>query len=589
MTEEKNLPERIFQGIAAAPGIALGRVFILSQREIEVSAYHIESNCIASEIERFEQAILKARTQINYLRSQVAEKLGENEAKIFDAHLLVLEDKAFIEETIEELEDTHLNIEYCVQTISNRYIEAFRQLDDEYVKERALDIRDVAKRILQNLLGVSGSNRIPLTGKRVIVAKELTPSETANLGTSNIAALLNSAGSRTSHAVIMTRSLQAPAVIRLYDIARKLKNDDYVLVDGYGGKVILNPTQETIDRYIQIEKEHQTLQKVFKSTVPFPAQTRDGVPIQLMCNVNSFKDIENALECDHGIGLLRTEAFFMNHDRFPSEEEQFEVYFSITEKLKDREVIIRTFDFGGDKPLATLHLQEKEKNPFMGLRAIRFCLKYKEIFKDQLKAILRANCYGTVKILYPMISSVNELIQANELLLEAKKELTDRGISCSPGIEVGTMIETPSAAYTTDLLSAHCSFFSIGTNDLVQYMLAVDRINEHTAHLYEPTHPAVLRMLKKVIKVAEEKKIKLCICGEMGGDPLYVPLLVGMGMRSLSVTPKAIPEIKYLIRSMSFLDAVKLAGEVMQKECPKRVCELLRKFYEEHMNEGFVS
>lgn len=586
MSEDSNQEEIVLQGIAASPGVSHGPAFVFLQKELEIPLYKLDENQKKSEIKRFEAALVQTRSQIVAIRNEVASKLGEEEAQIFDAHLLVLEDNALMEETINEIQNAGYNIEYCFHSVSRRFIDAFDALDDEYIKERVTDIRDVAKRVLQNLMGHPGVGAIAFEGARVIVSEDLTPSDTAGLAPDRVLGFVTDAGSRTSHTVIMARSLDVPAVVGLHDVTQHAGSSDYILVDGYDGVVIINPTEQTLFRYGQLKEERQNLQKIFESSISLPAKTIDGEDILLLANIGGIEDCKPAIKNGAtGVGLFRTESMFLQRDVFPNEEEQFQAYRAVAQTMKTHGVVIRTLDIGGDKQISPFY--QEENNPFMGFRAIRFCLKHIDIFKDQLRAILRASAFGKVRLMYPMIGSVCEIEQANALLEEAKKELQKKKIAYDKDIEVGSMIEIPSAAMIADLLAEHCSFFSIGTNDLIQYLLAVDRVNDRIAHLYEPNHPAVIRTIGRITAAAQKKHIKVGVCGEMAADPIYAPLLLGLGADSLSVAASSLPEIKYLIRRMNMQEARKMAAQVLELTDPKAIFEALESFYLSQLEDVF--
>lgn len=584
MEAEDSIQEVIYTGVAASPGVAHGWSFVYVKQDLDVPRYLVDSHMHESEVMRFEQALLETRRQINEIRSEVASRLGEDEARIFDAHLLVLEDVALIDETIRAQRESNLNIENCFYDVSQRYIEAFRMMDDDYIKERLSDIQDVARRVLNVLLGQTPANISQLSENRVIVAEDLAPSVTATIDTSRVLGIITDTGSRTSHAVIMARSLQVPAVVSMHDITSKIEADDYVLVDGYEGKVIVNPTQNTLYTYGQYQKDRQSLQRVFESALEAPSRTLDGQPVELFANIGGANDVEQCHKVHaEGVGLYRTESLFLGRSTYPSEEEQFDVYRQVVERMDGKPIIIRTLDLGGDKRMA--NFVNKEENPFMGLRAIRFCLENPDIFKDQLRAILRSSVYGKVKIMYPMISGLLELQQANAVLQEVMKELDERDQAYSKDIPVGVMIEIPGAVMTADMLAEHCQFFSIGTNDLIQYTLAVDRVNDRIAHLYEPSHPAILRSLKRTVDAAHKAGIQVGVCGEMASDPVYLPLLVGLGVQELSLTPVALPEIKYLLTHMKYKEARKLVEGLLDQNEPKQILAELSNFHNRHMQD----
>ena len=565
-SDSRTQQEVVVQGISASQGIAYGTVFVYLQSDVEVPSYQVDGEKRLEEVARFDKALLTTRRQIAKIQDEVEKNLGKDEALIFDAHLLVLEDQALIGETIREFETTGRNIETCFNKISARYIQAFSEIDDEYLRERAGDIRDVAQRVLQNLLGQAENSLSKLAEKRIVVANDLSPSDSASIDRSAALGIVTDSGSKTSHAVIVARSMKVPAVVGVRDLTKRVKNGDWLLVDGYEGIVIVNPTEQTLFRYGKIQSEKKSFEQRLLEANRQPAVTLDGVEVPLQANIEKVDEV--ALVKDYfaqGVGLFRTEYLFLNSARIPSEQEQFLAYKTVAEGLAPLPVVIRTLDLGGDKPLAgNPDLFPKEANPFMGFRAIRFCLEHREIFKDQLRAILMASVFGKVRLMYPMISGADELAQANAVLTECKEELKARGLAFDPGLEVGAMIEIPSAAATTDLLARSCDFFSIGTNDLIQYLLAIDRGNDRIAHLYEPTHPAVLRTLKHIVDEAHRAKVPVSVCGEMAGDPVLVPLLLGLGVDALSMTPPLLPAVKYLIRAMTMTDARDLAAAALK-------------------------
>ena len=577
--------EITIQGIAASRGIAYGQVFLYLQSELEIPQYTVDPDKRVAEIARFEQALLVTRQQISQIQDQVTKNLGEEEALIFDAHQMVLEDQALIGETIRDFQKTGLNIETCFNAVAQRYIQAFAEIDDEYLRERAADIKDVAKRVLHVLLGQSAMSLTELVDKRIIVAQDISPSEAAGIDRSAALGIVTDAGSRTSHAVIVARSMKIPAVVGTNDLTTKLKNGDWVMVDGYDGCVIINPTEQTLFRYGKIQKAKQSFESRLMSVNELPAQTLDGVTVSLRANIE--KPDEVALVQQYraaGVGLYRTEFLFLSATKVPTEEQQYAAYKEIVSGLAPLPVTIRTLDVGGDKPLpGDPHLIGPEANPFLGFRAIRMCLENPEMFKNQLRAILRASAHGKVELMYPMISGPEELDRANALLAEAKTELRQRKQPFDDKLSVGAMIEIPSAALAGDLLAGKCDFFSIGTNDLIQYLFAIDRGNNRIAHLYDPTHPVVLRVLKQIVDAGHAHGIKVCVCGEMAGDSLYVPLLLGLGVDELSMTPTLLPAVKFLIRAMKMSDAKALAAEALRQTDPKQTSALVEAFYNERV------
>jgi phosphotransferase system enzyme I (PtsI) len=569
------------QGISASNGIAYGEIFLYLRRELEVPAYPVDPDKRAGEVARFEQGLVVTRQQITKIKNEVEQNLGPDEARIFDAHLMVLEDEALIAETIHEFQNTNLNIETCFNNVAQRYVKAFDEINDGYLRERAVDIRDVVQRVLQNLLGQAAHHLGELAGKRIVVANDITPSDAAGIDRSAAIGIVTDSGSKTSHAVIVARSMKIPAVVGVRDLTTRVSNGDRVLVDGYSGVVVVNPTEQTILRYGRIQTGKKSFESRLLAASRLPAETLDGVHVPLLANIEKVEDVGAAKECQaEGVGLFRTEYMYLNSSHLPGEEEQFATYKAVAEAFAPQSVVIRTFDIGGDKPLEGIPgLIHHETNPFLGFRAIRLCLEHPEMFKAQLRAILRASAFGKVRMMYPMISGVEELTRANAVLAEAKAELRQRGERFDEKMEVGSMIEIPSAAATADILAQHCQFFSIGTNDLIQYLLAIDRVNDRIAHLYEPTHPAVLRMIKLVVDDAHKHHLPVAVCGEMAGDPVYTPLLLGLGVDELSMAPPSLPAVKYFVRVMKMSEARQLAAEALTLSDPKEIHARAEGFY----------
>ena len=577
--------EIVIQGIPASQGIAHGQVFLYLQGELEIPRYTVEPDKRDAEISRFEQALLVTRRQISQVQEQVRKNLSEEEALIFDAHQMVLEDQALIGETIRDFQESGLNIETCFNAVAERYIQAFAEIDDEYLRERAADIKDVTKRVLRVLLGQAATSLTELVEQRVIVAADISPSEAAGIDRSSALGIATDGGSRTSHAVIVARSMKVPAVVGVRNLTSRVKNGDWIIIDGYEGTVIVNPSDATLFRYGGIQSQKKTFETRLMSVNELPAETLDGVQVTLRANIEKADEVAVVRQYHaDGVGLYRTEFLFLNSRAIPTEEQQYAVYRAIAEGLAPAPVTIRTLDVGGDKPMpGDPHLIGPEANPFLGFRAIRMCLENPAMFKDQLRAILRASAHGVVELMYPMISGASELDRANALLDEARVELRERGQAFDEHMRVGAMIEIPSAALTADVLAQKCDFFSIGTNDLIQYLLAIDRGNNRIAHLYEPAHPAVLRVIKQVIDDAQRHKIKVAVCGEMAGDPVYAPLLLGLGVDELSMTPTLLPAVKFLIRNTKFIDAKQLATEALAQTDPRKTYALVEAFYNERV------
>jgi phosphotransferase system enzyme I (PtsI) len=575
--------EMRLKGIAAAPGIVAGRVFLYEKQEFDIPRYVIAEDAVTRELERFDEAILETRRQIQCIRGDIARNLGENEAKIFDAHLLVLEDIALIGETHDEVKREFLNVEYAFHKIAQKYIDFFDNIDDEYLKERVNDIRDVTRRLLSNLLGCSeGANgRMPEQARGcILVSKDLNPSDAASLHSSGLLGLITDLGGTTSHTAIMARSLGLPAVVGLHNASELIRNEDLLLVDGYEGFVVVNPSNETKLEYDDYRKRKESVAAVFSSEATQPGLSLDHRVIPLALNIEGPRDAELVprLNAD-GVGLYRTENVFLRDNALVSEESQFEEYRAVILAAAGRTITFRTVDLGGDKLISATGFMTKENNPFMGLRAIRYCLRFPDVFKKQLRAILRASIHGNIRIMYPMISGLGELLEANQLLEEVKQDLRKEGIPFAENIPIGSMIEIPSAAVMTDAISEHCAFLSIGTNDLIQYMMAVDRVNDMISDLYEPYHPAVIRTIKHILDTAHSKGVKVSVCGEMAGDPVFAPLLIGLGADELSVSPSSFAEIRYLIRHLSVKKANEMVNGLMKVTNPIKIYQILKAFY----------
>lgn len=584
MADPHTKEEIILEGIAASPGVAHGRAVVYLQKQLDVPCYDITEEKVDSELERFDKAILETRAEITEVRDQIAESLGEGEARIFDAHLLVLEDTALLDEVTSELQNSRKNIEFCYNNVAQRYISFFRSMEDEYLRERVSDIGDVSRRLLHNLIGMQKVNLGQLAAESVIVSEDISPSDAADLDRNKLLGFVTDGGGKTSHSVIMARSLRIPAVVGTHDATKRIVSGDHILVDGHEGVIVINPSEDRLYRYGKLAFERQKRDDTFNSFIAEPAVTLDGASISLMANVEGAQEMDqaNAMHAE-GVGLFRTEGIFLRHHGYPPESVQYDAYRAVVEAAGEEPVIIRTLDVGGDKTIGDDKV--KDDNSFMGFRAIRFCLGNEAIFKTQLRAILRASAHGNVKIMYPMISGISELRMANQLLSSTKQELRESGEAFDENIQVGAMVEVPSAAVIIDLLAAETDFLSIGTNDLIQYLIAVDRLNDQVAHLYDPAHPAVLRTLKAIIDGANDAKTPISVCGEIAGDPIYAGLLLGMGADSLSLTSSLLPEVKYFIRHIKKSDAQELVAEVMQLSDSNKIIQRLEAFRREALGD----
>jgi phosphoenolpyruvate-protein phosphotransferase (PTS system enzyme I) len=572
MNEQSARQEIRFEGAGVSPGIARGQVHVVRDDLDDVARYRISPSRVTDEIGRFEAALIQTRMQILEMQQRIAESIGAKDAAIFDAHLLVVEDRTLIDEVLRKLETDLCNVEWVFQEVATTYADTLNKIDDPYLRERALDIQDVTKRVIRNLQGKAPKTFLGLSEPHILIAHNLTPSDTAAMNRERVLGLATDLGSRTSHTAIMARSLNIPAVVGLHDITEKLETGQQVLLDGTNGFLIVDPTPETLKHYGEIESRRVKVAAQLKELRETRSTTRDGRHIVLSANIELPEDVDAvAANGAEGIGLYRTEFLYLNRNTLPTEDEQYETYRKVAERVRPDPLIIRTFDLGGDKLApGTVDISD-ELNPFLGWRAIRFCLENTDIFKTQLRAILRASVVGNVKIMFPMISGVDELRSAISVLTECKEELCASKIDIGNKTEVGAMIEIPSAAISADVLAREVDFFSIGTNDLIQYALAVDRVNERIAHLYEPTHPAVIRLLKMIADAAHANDIWVGVCGEMAGDVALIPLLLGLGMDELSAGATLVPRVKRAVQSLAISECRELLEETLKLQTPSEI------------------
>jgi phosphotransferase system enzyme I (PtsI) len=564
--------EKVYRGIAVSAGVCRGKVVVLHHARHAIVRRELPADSVPAEVKRFEHALVRTRQQITEVQRRVADTMSSSEADIFDAHLLMLEDRVLIEEVIKIIREQKTNADYAFHTASDRYIAVLETVEDEYLRERAADLRDLTSRVLDNLLNVRQQLDLRhLTEPCILVGHDLSPSTTAQLDRNFVLGFVTEVGGKTSHTAILARSLDIPAVVGAQDITEELETGDYALLDGYNGTFIVNPTDQTLFEYGQLAKIKASLGEKLREIQGQPAVTLDGKVIHLSANIEDQHDVEAVIKHGaEGVGLFRTEFLFINREKLPTEEEQYQVYRQVAAALKPQPVIIRTLDLGGDKFSSQLQLAQ-EMNPFLGWRAIRFCLAQPEVFRAQLRAILRASADGCVKMMYPMISGMDELSQANAHVERCKAELRAEKIPFDEKLEIGAMIEIPSAALVADALAKKVNFFSIGSNDLIQYTLAADRTNEKVSHLYEPTHPAILRLIKMTVEAAHSHGIWVGVCGEIAGDPILAPLLLGLGVDELSAAPAAIDSVKYIIRRVKNEEARQLAEFALQCESPTEI------------------
>jgi phosphoenolpyruvate-protein phosphotransferase (PTS system enzyme I) len=577
--------EARYKGIAVSPGIAIGPLVILFADEHIVRKRRIRPEDTAGEITRFEASLLKTRQQIQAIQNQLATSIGEADASIFDAHILSLEDSSLIESVKEMVHSRLVNVDFAYEQVVRSYTRKMKELDDDYFRERAGDFIDVSRRVLRNLQGKMDTELRNLDSASIVLAHDLSPSDTAGLDRKLVLGIATEAGSRTSHSAIMARSLNLPAVVGLREINGKFEPGVEVLIDGYEGLIIIAPTDQTKYEYGQREKLHEAVEvklDALRETLPV---TLDQRRIIVSANIEILEDLPLLKEHGaEGVGLLRTEYLFLNQDESPSEDQQVEMYREMAQASKPHHLIIRTLDIGGDKKRAHLGI-EQEVNPFLGFRGIRYSLGRPEIFRTQLRAICRASAEGNVRIMFPMVCDLSELKAARAILNEVREELRQQNVPQAEKLEVGVMIEVPSAALTADILARHVDFFSVGSNDLIQYTLAIDRGNENVSGMYQPAHPAILRLLQSVVEAAHRNNIWVGICGEMASDVVLMPALVGLGVDELSAGAATIPRMKRAIQSLNYEESRQLVARCVASESTednqRDLLEMARRLYPE--------
>ncbi|WP_042271376.1 phosphoenolpyruvate--protein phosphotransferase [[Clostridium] dakarense] len=568
----------MYKGTGASPGIALGKALVVEHSELVIEKRNIED--VEAEVAKLQKAVEISTEELTKVKEKAFNELGEHEAEIFEAHLLVLADPELVDSAISKIRDEKVNADFALNEIKEMFVGMFEAMDNEYMRERAADIKDVTNRVLRHILGVKVVDLAGLDEEVVLIAHDLTPSDTATMNKKMVLGFLTDIGGRTSHTAIMARTLEIAAVVGLNDITKTVKDGDFIVFNGDTGEVIVNPDEETKAKYAKLKSDFEDYRKSLELLKGKPSVTLDGRHVELAGNIGSPNDVEGLIKNDaEGVGLYRTEFLYMDkEDAFPTEEEQYEAYKAVLEGMNGKPIVIRTLDIGGDKELPYFEM-EPEMNPFLGYRAIRLCLDRTDIFKTQLRALYRASVHGKLRIMFPMISSLEELLAAKEVIKEVLAELDNEGIAYAKDVEVGMMIEIPSSAIITDILAKHVDFFSIGTNDLIQYTCAVDRMNQKISHLYNQFNPAVLRLIKMTIDNAHKEGKWVGMCGESAGDQRMIPILLGFGLDEFSMSPISILPARKLITSVKHEDMKKFADEILAMGTAKEIKDYVDKTF----------
>jgi len=568
----------LIKGIAASPGVIIGKALLVDHGQPDFSHYRLSTEEeVLEEIARLKKAVAASREQLANVKKEVAKKKIKEAEYIIDTHILILQDKVLLDEVIKRIREEKVDAAWSLKATMKNLKKNILEISDEYMQERTSDIDFIEKRVLRNIAGKKTELLTKIKEKVVIVAYDLSPADTANLNVDEVLGFVTEAGGKTSHTAIMARALKIPSVVGIKDILSHITNGDIIVVDGIHGVIIVNPDANTLIKYQEKKAQHEEFERSLFKYKDLTAESMDGYKVNLLANIEIVEEVPSVFDFGgEGIGLFRTEFLYINKKELPTEEELFEIFKKVAQQIAPHPVTIRTLDLGGDKFMSHVDVAE-EMNPVMGLRAIRFCLKEVPIFKTQLRAILRASTYGNVKIMFPMISCVEEVLEIKRILEEVKQDLRKKNKKFNRNIKIGIMIEVPSAATVGDILAREVDFFSIGTNDLIQYTLAIDRVNEQVSYLYEPLHPAVLRLVRNIINSAHERGIPVAMCGEMAGEPMYITVLLGLGIDELSMNPIALLEVKKVLRSLNYKRCQEIADKLFRFATAEEIKNYLEK------------
>jgi phosphotransferase system enzyme I (PtsI) len=578
---------KFIHGIGASPGIIIGKAYLVERFKVRLPQKRIGPDQVEEEVRRFFKAIQESRNQLTEIKEKILDTEVRKHSFILDVHLMILDDEMLLQDTVDTIRKKKVNAEWALDLTLEKLDTAFKAIEDEYLRERRSDLHYVSARIFRNLLGKKEDDITKIKGKVIVVAHDLSPADTLQMNLKHIAGFITDIGGKVSHTAILSRSLGIPAVVGLEVATSLINGGDLLIIDGETGEVVINPTEEASQSFLERKRRTKSFEREILKYATLPAETRDGVRVRLQANIEMVEEITSAkMHGAEGIGLYRTEILYLNRKDLPTEEEHFQTYRRLAENIHPATATIRTLDIGGDKFLPD-YSKNNELNPALGLRAIRFSIKEIDIFKTQLRGILRASTYGKLRILFPMISGIEEIRQAKAILSEVKKELSRAKVPFDQEIEIGAMIEIPSASVTADLLAREVNFFSIGTNDLIQYALAVDRINEHVSYLYEPLHPAILRIIRGVVQSAHQSGIPVAICGEMATEPAYALILLGLGLDEFSMNPVSIPKVKKVLRMSRFEETRLLVEQLFQFSTASEIESFVRSWMAKRFPEDF--